>query len=58
MTLSELKSFTIDLIKQYPQHKGQLTEYYYLAESEVEEGGSIQHECELAERDMIDLVKH
>ena len=58
MTLLELKAFTIDLIKQYPHHKGQLTEYYYLAESEIEEGGSVQHECELAERDMIDLVKH
>jgi hypothetical protein len=58
MTLSELKTFTIYLIKLYPQHKWQLTEYYYLAESEIEEGGSIQHECELAERDMIDLVKH
>ena len=58
MALSELKTLTIDLIKQYPQHKGQLTEYYYLAESEIEEGGSVEHECELAQRDMMELVKH
>jgi hypothetical protein len=58
MALSELKALTIDLIKQYPQHKGQLTEYYYLAESEIEEGGSVEHECELAQRDMMELVKH
>jgi hypothetical protein len=58
MALSELKALTIDLIKQYPHHKGQLTEYYYLAESEIEEGGSVEHECELAQRDMMDLVKH
>lgn len=58
MTLSELKELTINLIKQYPKHKGQLTEYYYLAESEIEEGGSVEHECELAQRDMMELVKH
>jgi hypothetical protein len=58
MALSELKALTIDLIKQYPQHKGQLTEYYYLAETEIEEGGSVENECELAQRDMMDLVKH
>jgi hypothetical protein len=58
MALSELKAFTIDLIKQYPQHKGQLTEYYYLAESEIEEGGSVEHECEIARTDMMDLIKH
>ena len=58
MTLSELKAFTIDLIKQYPQHKGQLTEYYYLAESEIEEGGSVVNECQLAHTDMMELVKY
>jgi hypothetical protein len=58
MLLPELKRITIDLIKEYPKHKGQLTEYYYLAESETEEDGKEEHECELAYRDMMDLVKH
>lgn len=58
MRLAELKRITIDLIKQYPNHKGQLTEYYYLAESETEEDGKEEHECDLAYRDMQELIKN
>lgn len=58
MLLPELKRITIELIKQYPQHKGQLTEFYYLAESETEEDGKEEHECDLAYRDMQELIEN
>ena len=56
MNLKTLKEKTLELIKNYPQYKGDFKDYYYLALSEIEEGGSEQHECDLAYNDMLEIV--
>lgn len=58
MDLKFLKEKTLDFIKKYPELKSEFTDFYYLAISEIEEGGSEQHECELAYNDMLDVVEN
>jgi hypothetical protein len=48
MNLSELKREVLKLIDMHPKHTEELRELYFLALSEVEDGGSETHECELA----------
>jgi hypothetical protein len=55
--LQNLKSLVTNTIKDYPQLKDEVTELYYLAVSEIEEGGSESHECDLAERDILELIE-
>lgn len=57
MNLPELKAEAIRIIKAKPELKSEISELYYLAVSEVEEGGSEMHECELALNDMLELEK-
>ena len=56
MTLKELASKTKELIHEHPSSKEELLELYYLAVSEVEEGGSENHKCELALNSMYELI--
>ena len=56
MNLKTLKEKTLELLKKYPQYKIEFKDYYYLALSEIEEGGSEQHECDLAYNDMLAIV--
>ena len=56
MNLAQLKEKTKELITKNPELKDDLMEFYYLAVSEIEEGGSESHECELAYSDMMDLL--
>lgn len=55
MTLSELREEAKKLISHHPELKDEIMDFYYLAVSEIEEGGSESHECELAYNDMMDL---
>lgn len=57
MNLQELKLKTRELISDYPEYREEFVDFYELAESEVEEGGSEQHECELAYNDMMEIVR-
>ena len=57
MNLAQLKEKTKELITKNPELKDDLMEFYYLAVSEIEEGGSESHECELAYSDMMDLIE-
>lgn len=57
MNLAQLKEKTKELISKNPDLRDDLMEFYYLAVSEIEEGGSEQHECELAYSDMMDLLE-
>ena len=57
MNLEELKKRTQALSKAYPDYKEDFLDLYMLAVSEVEEGGSEQHECNLSYLDMLDIVK-
>jgi len=58
MTLQELRKETQMLISQYPNLKDEIMDFYYLAVSEIEEGGSESHECELAHNDMLELIQN
>ena len=56
MNISQLKQFAINSIKENPNLKDQIVSLYQLALDEVEEGGREEHECQLAERDILDLI--
>jgi hypothetical protein len=56
MGIKELKETTLKLIDMHPKHTEELRELYFLAMSEIEDGGSETHECDLAYRDMLELV--
>lgn len=58
MTLQELRTKSIELVKQYPQYEDQIKDLFFLAQDEIEQGGSEDHECELAISDMEYLIKH
>jgi hypothetical protein len=57
MNLPELKSEVIKSINENPDLKSEILDFYYLAVSEIEEGGSESHECELAYNDIVELIK-
>ena len=56
MTLQELRIKSIELTKQYPQYEDQIRDLFFLAQDEIEDGGSEAHECELAFSDMESLI--
>jgi hypothetical protein len=55
-SLMELKVAVLRLIDKHPDKTGELRELYYLATDEIEGGGSEPHECDLAWRDMLELI--
>ncbi len=57
MTLGELYRYCADKAKEYPNLSNDIHSFYDLAEMEVEDGGSIAHECELALSDIDELIK-
>jgi hypothetical protein len=57
MNLSELKAEAIRIIKAKPELKSEIQDLFSLAISEIEEGGSENHECDLAHNDMLELEK-
>lgn len=56
MTLDTLKDHTRKFITDFPESKSEFVEFYELAISEIEEGGSERHECELAYNDMLEIA--
>lgn len=57
MTIEQLKLETRELIKDFPQYREEFVDYYELALSEIEEGGSQNHECDMAYNSMLDIIK-
>ena len=57
MTIQELRQETRKFIAENPNLKDEISDFYYLAVSEIEEGGSESHECDLAYNDMVELIK-
>ncbi len=55
-SLKDLRVTAAELIKKHPQHRDEIVDFYHLAVSEVEEGGSEAHECSLAYNDMINIT--
>jgi hypothetical protein len=56
MDLEKLLEQMNRLSIEYPFHKEGLEELYWLCIDEIEGGGSVTHECELAWNDMLDMV--
>lgn len=51
-----LKIKTLNLIDRYPQYAEDFMDYYQLAMDEIEEGGSEDHECEMAFNSMQEIL--
>lgn len=58
MSIIELRQKVKELALENPLFKEELYDFYYLAMSEIEDGGSEMHECELAYNDMVELVNN
>ena len=48
MILKQLREYAAGEIVKHPAYETQIIDLVSLAESEIEEGGSEHHECELA----------
>ena len=57
MDINRLKELTRSLIEDYPEYKEDFLDLYQYALSEIEEGGSERHECELSYNSMLDLLE-
>lgn len=57
MTLGQLKTYAEDMSNRYPELNDQIRDLYFLAEMEVEDGESEDHECELAYSDIETLIE-
>lgn len=57
MNLQQLKVQALKIIKEKPELKSEIQDLYSLAISEIEEGGSEMHECQLAYNDMLELIE-
>jgi hypothetical protein len=55
-SLSELVSWAKDKVKEYPVHRQEIFSLVSLCESEIEEGGSVQHEIDLCKEDICQLI--
>jgi hypothetical protein len=56
MTKSNLFKVVQKGILEHPSKKEEIKDVYYLALSEIEEGGSEMHECELAINDIQEII--
>jgi hypothetical protein len=58
MTLQDLRKESLRLIKENPQLANDIWDFYSLAVSEIEDGGSESHECDMAYNDIIELINN
>ena len=56
MTLKELYQYCVEQSKKNPKLSNDIHSFYDLAEMEVQDGGSVEHECELAVSDIDELI--
>ncbi len=56
-TLSDLKNWVLEKIKEHPNHKEQISDYYYLCKDEISEGSSAQNEIYLCMESIEQLIK-
>ena len=57
MTLGDLYQYCVEKSEQHPELFDDIHSFYDLAEMEVQDGGSVEHECELAVSDIDGLIK-
>lgn len=58
MNLDYLKGFCREKIAEHPELKEQIVDLYYLAQDEIEEGGSESNEVELAISSIDELIEN
>ncbi len=56
MTLRDLYQYCQEVSEKYPSMASKIMGFYDLAQMEVEDGESEDHECELAVGDINDLI--
>lgn len=56
MTLRDLYQYCQEVGEKYSSMSSEIMGFYDLAQMEVEDGGSEDHECELAVSDIEDLI--
>jgi bacterioferritin-associated ferredoxin len=54
--VSELKKFVRETIKDFPQLKEEVTDLFQLCLDEIDEGNSVDNECNLCRRDIEELI--
>jgi len=57
MTLRDLYQYCVEKANQHPDKAIEIHSFYDLAEMEVQDGGSVDHECELAYSDINQLIQ-
>lgn len=57
MNLLQLKEKTNTLIADNPNIESEIADLYFLAKDEIEEGGSVEHECNLAYESMLQMIE-
>ena len=58
MTLRDLYQYCVEKANQYPELANEIDTFYDLAQMEIEDGGSVEHECELAISDIEELINN
>ena len=53
----DIKKYATDMILKYPTLKDMIIDLYQLCMTEIEEGGSEQHEFDLFQRDVDELIE-
>ena len=56
MTLQDLHKYCVEKANQYPELSNEIDTFYDLAVMEIEDGASVEHECELAVSDIEELI--
>lgn len=56
MDINYLKTYCSEKIKQYPQYKPDILDFYQLCRDEIEQGGSEAHEIDLCINDIEALI--
>ena len=56
MNVQTLKEKTIELLKIHPAYAEEFEALLFLALDEIEDGGSEQHECDLAYNEMLEII--
>lgn len=53
----DIKKYATDMILKYPTLKDMIIDLYQLCMAEIEEGGSVENEFSLFQRDVDDLIE-
>jgi len=55
--MSNIKQYATDMILKYPTLKDIIIDLYELCMTEIEEGGSVENEFSLFQRDVEELIE-